>query len=159
MSLVRSKAEEWHIDPKRVGILGFSAGGETAGLAAILHNKRQYAAIDKIDEVSDRPDFAILIYPGGFLEKDNTKLKEYAHPTKDTPPMFLAHAFDDPVDVRNSLLLATELKALKISTELHVYATGGHGYGIRKTGHPVNSWPERVQEWMSKQGYLKSRRD
>jgi acetyl esterase/lipase len=145
VSLVRSRAEEWGIDPKRIGILGFSAGGETAALTAILH----------VDKVSDRPDFAILIYPGGLLEKDNSKLKEYAHPTTDTPPMFMAHAWDDPVDVRNCLFLGTELKALKISTEMHMYATGGHGYGMRKTGHPVNTWPDRCQEWLTKQGYLK----
>jgi len=155
VSLVRSKAEEWSIDPKRIGILGFSAGGETAGLASIMHAKRQYEAADKVDEVSDRPDFAVLIYPGGFLEKDNSKLREYVKPTKDTPPMFLAHAFDDPVDVRNSVLLAAELKAVGVSTELHVFAKGGHGYGIRDTGHLCNTWPQRCQDWMGKQGYLK----
>jgi acetyl esterase/lipase len=155
ISVVRSKASEWSIDPKRIGILGFSAGGETAGLAAILHTERQYPAIDKMDEASARPDFAALIYPGGFLEKDNSKLRENVKPSKQTPPMFLAHAFDDPVDVRNSLFLATELKAVGVPCELHVYATGGHGYGMRNTGHPVNSWPQRCLEWMTKQGYLK----
>jgi dipeptidyl aminopeptidase/acylaminoacyl peptidase len=69
--------------------------------------------------------------------------------------MFLVHAFDDPVDPRNSLLLATELKAAGVSCELHMYATGGHGYGMRNTGHPVNTWPERCMEWMLKQGYVK----
>lgn len=154
VSLVRSKAVEWGIDPARVGILGFSAGGETAGLAAILHAERQYPAADKVDEVSSRPDFAALIYPGGFLEKGNTSLKEYARPSKDTPPMFLVHAYDDGVDVRNSLLLAAALKEMKVPCELHVYATGGHGYGMRKTGHPVNTWPDRCLDWMTKQGYL-----
>ena len=155
VSLVRSKAADWGIDPKRIGLLGFSAGGETAGLTAILHETRQYPAQDKVDEVSARPDFAALIYPGGFLEKGNGKLKEYVKPTKNTPPMFLAHAFDDPVDVRNSLFLGSELKALGVSCELHIYATGGHGYGMRDTGHPVNSWPQRCEEWMTKMGYLK----
>jgi acetyl esterase/lipase len=155
VSLVRSRATEWGIDRKRIGILGFSAGGETAGLTAILHADRQYPGLEKVDAVSDRPDFAVLIYPGGFLEKDNAKLRDYVRPTKDTPPMFLAHAFDDPVDVRNSVLLASALKAVGVSTELHVFATGGHGYGIRNTGHPCNSWPQRCQEWMTKQGYLK----
>lgn len=155
VSLVRSKAKEWDVDPNRIGLLGFSAGGQTAGLTAIMHDKRQYEAVDDVDKVSSRPDFAILIYPGGFLEKGNTKLNEYAQPTATTPPMFLVHAYDDGVDVRNSLLLASELKALKVSCELHVYATGGHGYGMRKTGHPVNSWPDRCIEWMKKQGYLK----
>jgi acetyl esterase/lipase len=155
ISVVRGKASEWSIDPKRIGILGFSAGGETAGLAAILHTDRQYTAIDKTDEASARPDFAALIYPGGLLEKDNMKLRENVKPTKQTPPMFLAHAFDDGVDVRNSLFLATELKAVGVPCELHVYATGGHGYGMRDTGHPINTWPQRCLEWMTKMGYLK----
>jgi acetyl esterase/lipase len=152
--LVRSNAGELGVDPKRIGILGFSAGGETAGLTSMLHDQRQYSAVDKADEASARPDFAILVYPGGLLEKDNSKLREYAIPSKTTPPMFLAHAFDDPVDVRNSMLLAVELKRLRIPCELHVYATGGHGYGMRNTGHPCNDWPQRCMEWMTKQGYL-----
>lgn len=153
--LVRSRAKEWSIDPNRIGILGFSAGGETAGLAAILHGASQYEPIDKIDAASARPDFAVLIYPGGLLEKGNAKLRDYVKPGKDTPPMFLAHAYNDPVDVRNSLLLAGELKTVGVSCELHVYATGGHGYGMRNTGHPVNSWPDRCMDWMTMQGYLK----
>jgi acetyl esterase/lipase len=153
--VVRDKAGDWGIDPKRIGILGFSAGGETAALAAILHAQPQYEAVDKADKVSARPDFAALIYPGGLLDRGNTKLREYVNPDKETPPMFLAHAFDDPVDVRNSLLLAGELKAVGVSCELHVYATGGHGYGMRNTGHPVNTWPQRCLEWMTKQGYAK----
>ena len=154
VSLVRSKAAEWRIDAKRIGILGFSAGGETAALTSILHDQRQYAVIDKVDENSDRPDFAILIYPGGLLEKGDSQLRAYAKPTKSTPPMFLAHASDDPVDVRNSLFLAVELKQLKIPCELHVYATGGHGFGMRNTGHPCNDWPQRCFEWMTKEGYF-----
>jgi acetyl esterase/lipase len=153
--VARDKAGDWGIDPKRIGILGFSAGGETAGLTAILHAQSQYEALDKIDKASARPDFAALIYPGGLLERGNTKLREYVKPDKDTPPMFLAHAFDDPVDPRNSLLLATELKAVGVSCELHIYATGGHGYGMRNTGHLVNTWPQRCLEWMTKMEYVK----
>jgi acetyl esterase/lipase len=153
--LVRDNASDWGVDPKRIGILGFSAGGETAALAAILHDQPQYEAMDKADKVSGRPDFAALIYPGGLLEKGNTRLREYVKVDKNTPPMFLVHAFDDPVDPRNSLLLASDLKAVGVSCELHLYATGGHGYGMRNTGHPVNTWPERCMEWMVKQGYVK----
>lgn len=153
--VVRGRASEWSLDPKRIGILGFSAGGETAGLTALLHTQSQYAAIDKLDEVSARPDFGVLIYPGGFLEKDNATLKPYVKPTQNTPPLFLAHAFDDRVDPRNSILLATELKVVNVPCELHVYATGGHGFGMRDTGHPCNAWPQRCLEWMGRQGYLK----
>jgi acetyl esterase/lipase len=153
--VVRAKAKEWGLDPKRVGILGFSAGGEVAGLAAMLHAEPQYEAADELDKQPIRPDFAALIYPGGFLEKSNDKLKDYVKPTKDTPPMFLVHAFDDGVDCRNSILLAAALKAIGVSCELHLYATGGHGYGMRDTGHPINTFPDRLMEWMKKQGYLK----
>lgn len=155
VSVVRSKASEWGINPKRVGLLGFSAGGQTAGLASILHAERQYPPVDKTDEVSARPDFAMLIYPGGFVEKDNSKLLPEIKVTKETPPMFLVHAYDDQVDARNSLLLASELKAVKVPCELHLYATGGHGYGMRNTGHPVNAWPDRCREWLEKEGLLK----
>ncbi len=152
--LARANAKDWGIDPKRIGIFGFSAGGETAGLTAILHKESQYKAIDTLDETSARPDFAVLVYPGGLLDKDN-KLKPVVAPTKETPPMFLAHSFDDPVDVRNSLLLAGELKAAGVGCELHIYATGGHGWGMRDTGHPCNTWTARCAEWMETQGWLK----
>ncbi|MFO0969213.1 MAG: alpha/beta hydrolase [Gemmataceae bacterium] len=158
--LVRARAGDWNIDPKRVGILGFSAGGETAGLTAIF-SERQYPTVDKLDDTSSRPDFAALIYPGGLLDKiekgSPAKLRDYVRPTKDTPPMFFAHAFNDPVDVRNSLLLANELKALGVSCEMHLYATGGHGYGMRNTGHACNTWPDRFLDWMRGQGYLSAK--
>ena len=152
--MVRTSAKEWGLDPMRIGILGFSAGGEAAGLAAINHEVEQYPAIDIVDEASARPDFAILIYPAYFTDKKN-RLKDTVTITKETPPMFLAHSFDDPVDVRSSLLLALGLKDAGVSCELHTYASGGHGWGLRKTGHPCNTWPDRCGEWMDKQGYLK----
>lgn len=151
--VVRGKAKDWGIDPKRIGLLGFSAGGEAAGIASTRHDQDFYP-IDK-EEISARPDFVCLLYPGGFIEKDNATLRVYAKPNKTTPPMCLVHAFDDGVDVRNSLVLAAEMKAVGVPCELHVYATGGHGYGMRRTGHPINDWPQRCLEWMTKQGYLK----
>jgi acetyl esterase/lipase len=153
--LVRSKASDWKIDPKRIGILGFSAGGETAGLATLLCDKDHYPAIDDVDKVSARPDFTALIYPAYLVNKGKTGLQDYAKPTKTTPPMFLVYAYDDPVDPRNALYLALAMKDVGVSCELHMYATGGHGYGMRNTGHPVNSFPDRLVEWMTKQGYLK----
>lgn len=156
VSLTRANAKDWNIDPQRIGILGFSAGGETAGLAAVLHAQRQYAASDGIDQVSSRPDFAALIYPGGFIQKDKPQtLPDYIKVDATTPPMFFAHSADDGVPVDNSVLLFTELRSAKVSAELHVYASGGHGYGIRKTGHQCNSWPLRLEDWMRGQGWLK----
>ena len=152
--LVRANAKEWGVNESRIGVLGFSAGGETAGLAAINHKSELYKAVDKIDETSARPDFAVLVYPAYFTDKKN-RLKETVTITKETPPMFLAHSFDDPVDVRSSLLLALGLKDAGVACELHTYATGGHGWGMRQTGHPCNTWPARCGEWMDKQGWLK----
>ncbi len=154
ISLVRSQAAEWGLDPKRIGILGFSAGGETAGLASYF-SERQYAPMDAVDEVSSRPDFAMLIYPAYFEKKgEPTKLREDVKISKEAPPTFLVHAWDDPVTVFSSLHIATELRKVNVPTELHVYATGGHGYGMRDTGEPVNSWPQRAGDWLKRQGLL-----
>lgn len=148
MSLLRSQAAEWGIDPERIGICGFSAGGETAALTALFGNDRTYEAVDKIDEVACRPDFAVLIYPAYLADKDEAKLRDYIKVTKDTPPMFFAHAADDRVTPLSSVLLFAELKRAGVSGELHVYSTGGHGYGLRKTDLPVTNWPERCEQWM-----------
>ena len=155
VSMVRSQAASWGLNPQRIGILGFSAGGETAGLTALLHAQRQYPAVDDADQVSCRPDFAVLVYPAGFTEPEEPwRLRPFIEVDKTTPPMFLAHAFDDPVSVSNSVLLFAELKKSGVSAELHVYASGGHGYGMRSTGHPCNSWPQRCHEWLQDQGWL-----
>ncbi len=155
VSVVRNKAAGWSIDPQRIGILGFSAGGETAGLAAMMHQQRQYSPLDEADQISCRPEFAVLIYPAGLTQQNNPwQLREHVRVDKTTPPMFLAHSYDDRVPVSNCLLLFSELKKVDVPAELHLYATGGHGYGIRQTGHPCNSWPQRCAEWMRGQGWL-----
>jgi acetyl esterase/lipase len=154
MRIVRSRASEWGIDPTRIGLLGFSAGGETAGLAAILADTEHYPARDAVDRQSAKPAFAALIYPGGLYDPKAKSLKPEVRVTTQTPPMFLIHAFDDNVDCHNSLLLASELKKAGVRCELHLYASGGHGYGMRETGHPVNSWPARMADWMQKNNWL-----
>jgi acetyl esterase/lipase len=154
VSYVRSKAEEWQIDPKRIGILGFSAGGETAALTSYLGD-RQYEPIDAIDRVSFRPDFAMLIYPAYFEKKgEPTTMREDVTIAKTAPPTFLVHAWDDPVTVFSSLHIAAGLRKVGVPAELHVYAKGGHGYGMRDTGHNVNSWPERAADWLKENGWL-----
>ncbi len=156
MSLVRSKASEWKLDPKRIGILGFSAGGQVAGLASIFDEKRQYEPLDDIDKVACRPDFAMLIYPGGFEVKGEPKLRDEVQVTKQSPPMFFVHAFDDGVTALNTLLLATELKKVGVPAEVHVYATGGHGYGLRHVdGQPVTDWPKPCEAWLRTSGIIK----
>ena len=154
VSLVRAKANEWELNPQRIGILGFSAGGETAGLTSYFAD-RQYEAADEIDQVSCRPDFTMLIYPAYFEKKgEPTKIREDVTITKNSPPTFLVHAWDDPVTVFSSLHIATELRKVGVPTELHVYSTGGHGYGMRDTGHDVNTWPERAADWLKQNGLL-----
>lgn len=153
ISIVRSRAKQWDLDPERIGVCGFSAGGETAALTSIL-DKRQYEPIDATDDVPSRPNFAMLIYPGGLVEKGKTALRKHVRVTKQAPPMFFAHAFDDRVTVLNSLALATELKKAGVSAELHLYRSGGHGYGLRPTDEPVTHWPKPAETWMRNSGFL-----
>jgi acetyl esterase/lipase len=156
MSLVRSRCAEWGLDPKRLGILGFSAGGEVAGLVSFLNADRQYQPMDAVDQVSSRPDFAMLIYPGGFNEKDQPKLYDHVKVSREAPPMFFTHAFDDGVSVYNTLLLATELKKVGVAAEAHIYAAGGHGYGLRHVdGRPVTDWPKACESWMKAMAFIR----
>lgn len=156
MSLVRSHAEEWGLDPERIGICGFSAGGEVAALTSLL-GERRYETVDDVDAHPSRPNFALLVYPGGLVEKDAPRLRDYVQATHETPPMFLVHAWDDRVTVQNSLLLASALKEAGVGAEVHLYATGGHGYGLRETSQAVTRWPVRATAWMQEQGFLKPR--
>jgi acetyl esterase/lipase len=147
MSLVRSRAGEWRVDPKRIGILGFSAGGETAGLTSIF-DQRQYEPRDSVDQVASRPDFAVLVYTGGMVAPNDTKLREHVRVTSQSPPMFLVHAGDDRLSSENSVLLYLELLRAKAPAELHVYASGGHGFGLRPTADPSTTWPARCEQWL-----------
>jgi acetyl esterase/lipase len=147
LSLVRSKAGEWSIDPKRIGILGFSAGGHLSAWAATHFDERTYALIDDADKLSCRPDFAVLIYPGGMDRKGDTS-SPIAHVSSTTPPMFLAHAGDDPVDCKNSVEMFLALKSAKVPADLHIYSSGGHGFGLRPSAHPCCTWTDRCTEWL-----------
>jgi acetyl esterase/lipase len=154
MSLVRGHADPWGIDRARIGILGFSAGGETAALTALFGDQRQYEPIDETDRVSPRPDFAVLVYPGALVEKNNLALRPHVAVREGAPPMFFAHAQDDPVHPSNSLLLALALKQAGVPAEVHLYARGGHGFGLRPTEAPCTHWPQRCAEWMRSEGWL-----
>ncbi|MBL9131801.1 MAG: alpha/beta hydrolase [Verrucomicrobiaceae bacterium] len=148
LSLTRANAASWGIDPKRVGILGFSAGGETAGVTAILGETRLYPKLDAADGQSCAPNFALPIYPAGFLDKETGGLKSYLKISKDTPPMFLVMAQDDRVDSLNCTVLYTALTHAKVPAELHLFPTGGHGYGLRTTSEPVTRWHELAAVWL-----------
>jgi acetyl esterase/lipase len=155
VSLVRSKAADWGIDPKRIGMLGFSAGGEVTALVS-LFDDRLYEAVDDADRDSSRPDFSILIYPGGLVDNATQVLRDHVKVPKGSPPTFFVHAFDDNVSVLNSLLLASELKKAGVPAEVHAYAQGGHGYGLRRVADlPVTEWPKPCEEWLKSIGVLR----
>jgi acetyl esterase/lipase len=148
MSLVRSKASELGIDAQRIGILGFSAGGNLAAGTCLKYGERQYDQVDAIDDVSCRPDFGVLVYPA-YLVDSNGQLKPEYQPTKETPPMFFAHALNDGVTPDSSIMMTRALKAVGVPAELHVYDSGGHGFGLRKSEFPCHTWPARCAEWLA----------
>ena len=153
MSLVRHNAKKWNLNPNRIGILGFSAGGETAGLTA-LFTERTYEAIDDADKAPMRPDFAVLVYPAYMADAKTGKLQEHVKVTPNSPPMFFAHAYDDRVTPLTSLLLAVALKQNNVPAEVHMYAKGGHGFGMRPTDEPCTHWPKACGKWLKAMGWL-----
>ena len=157
ISLVRSKASDWNLDPKRIGMLGFSAGGNLTAWTATNFDKRSYEPIDDADKVSCRPDFAVLVYPAYLLNKDGDGLAADIRVTKETPPMFLAHAGDDGVSPVNSVEMYLALKKAGVPADLHIFASGGHGFGLRPSGKPCSTWPQRCADWMKDQGLLSSK--
>ncbi|MGA7857681.1 MAG: alpha/beta hydrolase [Terracidiphilus sp.] len=149
LGMVREHATEWGIDPQRVGVLGFSAGAHLAAALSTHYDQRLYAAVDTADKLSCRPDFAVIVYPGYLaLADQNFAPNPDIHPTADTPPTFIVQAEDDPVHVENAVVYFMALKNAKVPAELHIYAQGGHGYGLRRTALPVTTWPQRVEDWL-----------
>jgi acetyl esterase/lipase len=149
LGLVRQHAAAWHIDPNRIGVLGFSAGAHLAAALSTHFDERLYSAVDAADQLSCRPDFAVIVYPGYLaLENQNFAPNPDVQPTAATPPTFLVQAEDDPVHVENAVVYFMALKRAKVPAELHVYAQGGHGYGLRRTELPVTTWPQSVEAWL-----------
>jgi acetyl esterase/lipase len=156
MSLLRSRAKEWSIDPKRIGILGFSAGGQVAANVMTGYEQRLYPAIDEIDQVESRPDFAVIVYPGGILKAGSQppELNDEIRITKETPPTFLAMSHDDRGGSEQAIYLYLALKRAGVNAELHIWSEGGHGYGIRPGTAPHTTWPARVADWLTIRGFL-----
>jgi acetyl esterase/lipase len=149
MGMVRSHAAEWHIDPRRIGVLGFSAGGHLAAALSTHFDHRLYDPIDAADSLSCRPDFAVIVYPGYLALADkNFGPNPDIQVTGQTPPTFIVQAEDDPVHVENAVVYFLALKNAKVPAELHIYAAGGHGYGLRRTALPVTTWPLSVETWL-----------
>ena len=152
LGLVRSHAAEWHIDPHKIGVLGFSAGGHLVAAISTNFERRIYPPVDPADKVSCRPDFAVSLYPGHMLENTSkpSQLNPYVPVTARTPPTFLLQAEDDPIDdVENSLVYFATLKKAGVPVEMHLYAHGGHAFGMRRTSQAITAWPQLVEVWMA----------
>lgn len=155
IGIVRLNAAAWNVDTSRIGVLGFSAGGHLAAMLSNNFTERTYPRLDDADDQSCRPNFAFLIYPGYLTvkEKQDAIAPELAI-TSQTPPTFLVMSQDDGVRVENALFYYLALKNAKVPAELHLYPTGGHGYGLRPSNHTVTTWPQRAAEWMRASGWL-----
>ena len=157
VGLVRFHAAEWGINPHKIGVLGFSAGGHLVAAISTHFKKGLYPAVDAADKESCRPDFGVALYPGHMLENTSKEfeLNPYVPVTKETPPMFLLQAEDDPVDtVKNSLVYYYALKKAGVPVEMHLYAQGGHGFGLRRTELPITGWPQLVESWLKTIGMI-----
>jgi acetyl esterase/lipase len=155
VSLVRSKAAQWGINPEQIGMAGFSAGGHLAIATATSFEKRTYEAVDDIDKTSCRPDFAILCYSGYLKAKDKDELAPGLRVPPGTPPVFLAHGGDDIIsDPAHSVVMYLALKRAGVPAELHVYATAAHDFGVRPSDHPCSTWTQSCATWLRHQGFL-----
>lgn len=171
--LIRSKAEEWNIDGNKIGVIGFSAGGHLASTIATKYDYKAYEALDEIDTLSAKPNFAMFIYPVISLSNElahagSRKELLGANPSEEliklfsnelqvnrnTPPTFFAHAHNDGVSTLNSIRYYTALKENNVSAELHIFRDGGHGFGIRGASGTVANWPMLAKEWLKSLGYL-----
>jgi acetyl esterase/lipase len=157
VSLIRSKAGEWGIDPKRIGIVGFSAGGHLAFATATRFQKRTYTSVDAIDTVGCRPDFAIVVYPGYLKAKNKEELAPGLSIPRSTPPIFLAHGGADIISPpEHSVVAYLALKRAGVPAELHIYASAAHDFGVRASSHPCSTWTRSCAEWLRHQGLLKA---
>jgi acetyl esterase/lipase len=154
MGILRRRAGEFGIDPHRIGIIGFSAGAHMAAVLSNNHDKRFYDRIDEADDQNCRPDFAMVIYPGYLRAGEHGVAEELAVEKDKTPPTFIVQTQDDYANVENSVNYYSALQANDVPTEMHLYATGGHGYGLREMGNRVNTWPDRAAEWLQDMGFL-----
>lgn len=155
VGLVRSKASELGINPNKIGVLGFSAGGHLAATVSNNYSERTYDAVDDADKQSCRPDFTVLIYPAYLANKTTGELPPELKVTSETPPTFIAMTEDDGVGVEGTLFYYLALKKAKVPAEMHLYPHGGHGYGLRPSKNLVSTWPQRVEDWMRSSDLIK----
>ena len=156
IGLVRFHAAGWQINPHKIGVIGFSAGGHMVAATSTHFDRRSYPAVDAADQESCRPDFAIACYPGHLWDDDEGfKLNPNVPVTTNTPPTFIVQAEDDHVDgVEQSLVYYIGLKNAGVPVEMHLYAQGGHGFGLRPAKFPITGWPQLVETWLSTIGMI-----
>jgi len=158
VGLVRFHAAEWHIDPHKIGVLGFSAGGHIVAEMSTHFDRRSYPAVDAADKESCRPDFAVALYPGHLwsgAKKSELNPDIRTHITRQTPPTFLLQAEDDDVDgVNQALFYYIGLKNAGVPVEMHLYAHGGHAFGLRRTDQPITEWPDLMEKWLQTIGMI-----
>lgn len=156
IGLVRLHAREWHIDPRKIGVLGFSAGGHLVADISTHFDKRLYPPVDAADQESCRPDFAVALYPGHlWIDDKKFALNPDIRVTKQTPPTFLVQAENDNVDsINHSLVYYIALKNAGVPVEMHLYAEGGHAFGLRRTKAPITRWPELLETWLGTIGMV-----
>lgn len=149
VGIVRFHAAEWHIDPHKIGVLGFSAGGHLSADISTHFQRRVYPPVDDVDKTSCRPDFAVALYPGHLWASEKTfTLNPNVPVTRQVPPTFLLQAENDHIDnVNDSLVYYIALKNAGVPVEMHLYAQGGHAFGLRRTQYPITAWPQLVETW------------
>jgi acetyl esterase/lipase len=151
LGLIRSQAKEFGINLKRIGVLGFSAGGHLAASLSNNFDQRSYPKVDDADDASCRPDFTLLIYPAYLtIKEENDKVAPELKVTTNTPPTFIAMTEDDPLRVETPMFYSLALRKANVPFELHLYPKGGHGYGLRPSTDNVSTWPRRAAEWIEK---------
>ena len=157
MGLVRHEAARWHVDPHKIGVLGFSAGGYLVAEISTRYEHRLYEPVDAADEVSCRPDFAVAVYPGHlWAGGKGYGLNPNVPVTRRTPPTFLVQAENDNVDgVHQSIAYYIALRDAGVRVEMHLYAQGGHGFGLRPTKLPITRWPGLVDTWLHTIGMIR----
>ena len=160
MSLVRSHAKQWNLDPQRIGMIGFSAGAGLTAWTATQFDQRAYEPLDDTDKASSRPDFAVLLYPGGGASPSKDKTHYQLDPDvpirKECPPMFFVAAGDDGDKAEIITCMYLALKHAGVPGEIHVYASGGHDFALRPTTQPCSKWPQLCEDWLRLRGFIKN---
>ena len=147
LRIIRKNAAKWNIDPEKVGIMGFSAGGSLSARTSTLFNKKTYSPVDEADSLSCRPAFAMLIYPAYLDQGTNKTLTPELELTKETPPVFIFQTADDQYG-NSALVMAGAMRDAKLPVELHILPTGGHGYGLRPGKPAPETWPVLAEKWL-----------